>query len=53
MEKVEDGKGSGYFTMGIMTEGLKPIKKGDAMEEIFTTAFSGEMKGTFSNMPIY
>jgi hypothetical protein len=53
MEKVVDGKGSGYFTLGIMTEGLKPIKKGDAMQEIFTTCFSGEMEGVLSNMPNY
>jgi outer membrane protein OmpA-like peptidoglycan-associated protein len=53
IEKVADGKASGYFTMGIMTEGLKPIKKGDAMEETFTTGFAGELKCTFSNVPVY
>ena len=53
IEKVEDGKASGYFTMGIMTEGLKPITKGDAMEQTFTTGFAGEMKCTFSNVPVY
>ena len=53
IEKVVDGKASGYFTVGIMIEGLKPIKKGDAMQEIFTTGFSGEMKVTFSNVPVY
>jgi hypothetical protein len=53
IEKVEDGKASGYFTMGIMTEGLKPITKGDAMQDTFTTGFSGELKGTFSNVPVY
>lgn len=53
IEKVEDGKASGYFMGGIMIEGLKPIKKGDAMEETFTTGFSGEMKVTFSNVPVY
>ncbi len=53
IEKVEDGKASGYFTVGIMTEGLKPIKKGDAMEETFTTGFAGELKCTFSNVPVY
>jgi outer membrane protein OmpA-like peptidoglycan-associated protein len=53
IEKVTDGKASGYFTMGIMTEGLKPVKKGDAMEETFTTAFAGELKCTFSNVPVY
>ena len=53
IEKVVDGKASGFFTVGIMIEGLKPIKKGDAMQEIFTTGFSGEMKVTFSNVPVY
>jgi outer membrane protein OmpA-like peptidoglycan-associated protein len=53
IEKVEDGKASGYFIVGIMTEGLKPIKKGDAMQETFTTGFSGELKCTFSNVPVY
>lgn len=53
IEKVVDGKASGYFTAGIMIEGLKPIKKGDAMQETFTTGFAGEMKVTFSNVPVY
>lgn len=53
IEKVEDGKASGYFTVGIMTEGLKPVKKGDAMQETFTNGFSGELKCQFSNVPVY
>ena len=53
IEKVEDGKASGYFIVGIMIEGLKPIKKGDAMQETFTTGFAGELKCTFSNVPVY
>ena len=53
IEKVEDGKASGYFIMGMMTEGLKPITKGDAMEQTFTTGFAGELKCTFSNVPVY
>jgi outer membrane protein OmpA-like peptidoglycan-associated protein len=53
IEKVADGKASGYFTLGIMTEGLKPVKKGDGMEETFTTGFSGELKGVFANVPVY
>lgn len=53
IEKVEDGKASGYFTFGIMIQGLKPVKKGDAMEETFTDGFSGEMKCSFSNVPVY
>ncbi len=53
IEKVEDGKASGYFVGGIMIEGLKPITKGDGMQQTFTTGFSGEMEGDFSNMPNY
>ena len=53
IEKVADGKASGYFTMGIVTDGLKPVKKGDGMEEIFTTGFSGQLKASFSNVPVY
>ena len=44
IEKVEDGKASGYFLMGIMIQGLKGVTKGGAMTETFTDGFSGEMK---------
>ena len=53
IEKVEDNKATGYFIVGIMVEGLKPIKKGDAMQQTFTNGFSGELKCTFSNVPVY
>ncbi|MFL5741634.1 MAG: OmpA family protein, partial [Flavisolibacter sp.] len=53
IEKVADGKASGYFIVGMITQGLKPIKKGDAMEQTFTTGFSGELKCSFSNVPVY
>lgn len=53
IEKVQDDKVSGYFVFGNMIEGLKPIKKGDGMEQTFTTGFEGEMKCTFTNVPIY
>ncbi len=53
IEKMEDGKASGYFTFGIMIQGLKPVTKGDAMTETFTDGFSGEMKCTFTNVPVY
>lgn len=53
IEKVENGKASGYFIAGIMTEGLKPVTKGDAMRETFTTGFSGQLKCTFSDVPVY
>jgi outer membrane protein OmpA-like peptidoglycan-associated protein len=53
IEKVEAGKASGYFVFGIMIQGLKPVKKGDAMQETFTDGFSGEIKCTFSNVPVY
>lgn len=53
IEKVENGKASGYFVFGIMIQGLPPVKKGDAMMETFTDGFSGELKCTFSNVPVY
>ena len=53
IEKIEDGKASGYFTMGIMIQGLKPVTKGDAMTETFTDGFSGEIKCKFTNVPVY
>lgn len=53
IEKLEDGKASGYFTVGIMIEGLKPVTKGDAMQQTFTNGYSGEMKCSFSNVPVY
>jgi outer membrane protein OmpA-like peptidoglycan-associated protein len=53
IESIEDGKASGYFTMGIVLKGLKPITKGDAMTDTFDTGFSGELKGKFENVPIY
>lgn len=53
IEKVEDNKASGYFVFGLMNKGLKPITKGDAMTETFTEGFAGEVKCTFSNVPVY
>jgi len=52
IEKVEGGMASGYFLFGIMNKGLKPITKGDAMTETFTDGFAGDMKCTFTNVPI-
>lgn len=53
IEKVENGKASGYFIFGMMNQGLKPVTKGDAMTETFTDGFIGEVKCTFSNIPVY
>jgi hypothetical protein len=53
IEKVEDGKISGYFLFGAMNQGLKPITKGDAMTETFTEGFIGEIKCTFTNVPVF
>lgn len=53
IEKIADGKASGYFVLGIIVDGLKPIKVGsDTGTETFTTGFSGEISGTFNNVPI-
>ena len=53
IERIIDGKASGYFTVGMINEGLKPITKGDAMTQTFTTGFLGEMKCSFANVPVY
>jgi OOP family OmpA-OmpF porin len=53
IEKVENGKASGYFVFGMMSNGLNPIKKGDAMQETFTEGFSGEIRGRFVDVPVY
>jgi outer membrane protein OmpA-like peptidoglycan-associated protein len=53
IEKITDGKASGYFVMGNAIEGLKPVKIGDAEQETFTDGFAGEMKGTFTDIPVY
>lgn len=52
IEKVENGKASGYFVFGMMSQGLNAIKKGDAMRETFTDGFSGELKGKFVDVPV-
>lgn len=53
IEKIENGKASGYFSFGVMIDGLKPITKGDAMTQTFTKGFAGEMSGSFTDVPIY
>lgn len=53
IERITDGKASGYFTVGMVNEGLKPITKGDAMQQTFTTGFIGELKCSFANVPVY
>jgi outer membrane protein OmpA-like peptidoglycan-associated protein len=52
IEKIEDGKASGYFVFGIMNQGLKPITKGDAETMTYTNGFAGELKCTFANVPV-
>lgn len=53
IEKMEYGKASGYFTAGLMIDGLKAVKKGDAMQETFTNGFMGEVKCQFANVPVF
>lgn len=53
IESIEDGKASGYFTMGIVVKGLKAITKGDAMTDSFDTGFSGELKGKFEKVSVF
>lgn len=52
IEKVVDGKASGYFIAGILIDGLKPVTK-SVYQLTYTTALSGEMKCNFSNVPVY
>jgi len=52
IEKIIDGKASGYFTVGMINEGLNPVTKGDAMQETFTTGFVGELTCSFANVPV-
>ncbi|UYQ93619.1 hypothetical protein MKQ68_00705 [Chitinophaga horti] len=52
IEKVENGKASGYFILGAEATGFKKIVKGDAMTKTFSTGFLGEMKAQFSDIAI-
>ncbi|MCC7400083.1 MAG: OmpA family protein [Chitinophagaceae bacterium] len=53
IESVKEGKASGYFVMGIKTEGNSPVKIGDAMTRTFTGKYGGQMKGMFKDIPVY
>lgn len=53
IESLKDGKASGYFVMGIKTEGNNPVKVGDAMTRTFTGKYEGQIKGTFKDLPVY
>ncbi len=53
IEKIVDGKASGYFVLGIIIDGLNPVRLQDGeQDETITTGYSGEISGTFSNVPI-
>ncbi len=53
IESLKDGKVSGYFVMGIKTEGNNPVKIGDAMTRTITGKYEGQIKGTFKDLPVY
>lgn len=53
IEKIENGKASGYFIAGIKIQGLKPVTKGDAEQDTFTDGYAGEIKCNFSNVPVF
>ncbi|MDE3145204.1 MAG: OmpA family protein, partial [Bacteroidota bacterium] len=53
IEKIVDGRASGYFVLGIIIDGLNPVRLQDGeQDETITTGYSGEISGTFSNVPI-
>lgn len=53
IESLKDGKASGYFVMGIKTEGNNPVKIGDAMTRTITGKYEGQVKGIFKDLPVY
>lgn len=52
IESITDSRASGYFTAGLIIDGLKSVLKGDGMQREYTTGFAGEMKCSFANVPI-
>ncbi|HEX3025346.1 MAG TPA: OmpA family protein [Chitinophagaceae bacterium] len=52
IEKIVDGKASGHFVLGIIIEGLKPLRVSDTDDQTYTAGYAGEISGTFSNVPI-
>lgn len=58
VEKVENGLASGYFVFGTHLEGL-PVKRcthncdGEGADLPVTDGYGGEIKGTFTNVPVY
>jgi outer membrane protein OmpA-like peptidoglycan-associated protein len=55
IEKVENGLASGYFVFGTHLEGMQPIKclDGEGSNLAITDGYGGQIKGTFSNVPVY
>jgi len=53
IESVKDGKASGYFVLGVRTDGNKAVVVGDGMTRTITGKYEGQMKGTFRDLPIY
>ncbi len=55
IEKVENGLASGSFVFGTHLEGMPPIKclDGEGSNLAITDGYGGQIKGTFSNVPVY
>ena len=55
IEKVENGLASGYFVFGTHLEGLQPIKclDGEGSNMGITDGYGGQIKGIFTNVPVY
>lgn len=55
IEKVENGLANGYFVFGAHLEGMQPIKclDGEGSNLAITDGYGGEIKGIFTNVPVY
>jgi outer membrane protein OmpA-like peptidoglycan-associated protein len=55
IEKVENGLASGYFIFGTHLEGMQPIKclDGEGSNLAITDGYGGQIKGIFTNVPVY
>lgn len=53
IESVKDGKASGYFVLGVRSDGNKAVVVGHGMTRTITGKYEGQMKGTFKDLPVY
>lgn len=53
IESVKDGKASGYFVLGVRSDGNKAVVVGHGMTRTITGKYEGQMKGSFKDLPVY